>query len=191
MDKLKHFLKQIVPISNEEFEKAMPYFEKKTLKKGEYFINQGKVCSQIAFINKGSLKTFYLNHKSEEVTSCFCGEHCFVTSYKSFIKQIPSELAVQAMDDVELLVISREGLYKLYDKSPIWQTIGRILAENEYLVMEKYAAVLNNESAKEKYLRLMEEQPNILQKASIEDIASYLGVTRRTLSRIRREISNN
>lgn len=191
MDKLKHFLKQIVPISNEEFEKAMPYFEKKTLKKGEYFINQGKVCSQIAFINKGSLKTFYLNHKSEEVTSCFCGEHCFVTSYKSFIKQIPSELAVQAMDDVELLVISREGLYKLYDKSPIWQTIGRILAENEYLVMEKYASVLNNESAKEKYLRLMEEQPNILQKASVEDIASYLGVTRRTLSRIRREISNN
>jgi len=155
MDKLKHFLKQIVPISGEEFEKAMPYFEKKVLKKGEYFINQGKVCSQIAFINKGSLKTFYLNHKSEEVTSCFCGEHCFVTCYKSFIKQIPSELAVQAMDDVELLVISREVLYKLYDISPIWQTIGRILAENEYLVMEKYASVLNNESAKEKYLRLM------------------------------------
>jgi CRP-like cAMP-binding protein len=72
---------------HEEFEKAMPYFKKKNLKKGEYFINQGKVCSQIAFINKGSLKTFYLNHKSEEVTSCFCGEHCFVTSYKSFIKQ--------------------------------------------------------------------------------------------------------
>jgi CRP-like cAMP-binding protein len=189
MDKLKHFLKQIVPISDEEFEKAMPYFKKKNLKKGEYFINQGKVCSQIAFINKGSLKTFYLNHKSEEVTSCFCGEHCFVTSYKSFIKQIPSELAVQAMEDVALLVISREAIYKQYDISPIWQTIGRILAENEYLVMEKYASILNNESAKEKYLRLMEEQPNVLQKASVEDIASYLGVTRRTLSRIRRELS--
>jgi CRP-like cAMP-binding protein len=190
MDKLKQFLRQIVPISDEEFGKAIPYFEIKNLKKGEYFVHQNKICRQIAFINKGSLKTYYINHKSDEVTSCFCGEHCFVTSYKSFIKQVPSELAIQAMEDVELLVISREGLYKLYDISSIWQTIGRILAENEYLVMEKYASVLNNESAKEKYLRLMEEQPDILQKASVEDIASYLGVTRRTLSRIRKEISN-
>ena len=57
------------------------------------------------------------------------------------------------------------------------------------MVMERYASVLNNETAKEKYLRLLKEQPNILQKASINDIASYLGITRRTLSRIRQEIT--
>ncbi len=57
--------------------------------------------------------------------------------------------------------------------------------------MEKYASVLNNDSAKEKYLRILSEQPEVLQKASVEDIASYLGVTRRTLSRIRQEIANH
>jgi CRP-like cAMP-binding protein len=123
------------------------------------------------------------------VTSCFCSENCFVTSYKSFIQQCPSELAIQAMEDVELFVTSHKSLYKLYNSSAIWLVIGRVLAEKEYLVLEKYASMLNSENAKEKYLRLMKEQPIIMGKANVEDIASYLGVTRRTLSRIRKEIA--
>ena len=111
------------------------------------------------------------------------------TSYKSFILQQPSNLILQAIEETQLLVIDYENLQKLYSKSAIWQTIGRAVAEREYIVMEQYASVLNNETAKEKYLRLLKEQPNVLQKANIEDIASYLGVTRRTLSRIRQEIS--
>lgn len=189
MTTLKDFLKQRVSISDKEFDKASSYFEEMMLKKGEYFTQQGKVCRQVAFIHKGTLKAYYLNHKSEEVTSCFCGENCFATSFKSFIQQSPSELAIQALEDVELIVISRDNLYKLYETSAVWQNIGRILAEQEYLVMEKYASMLNNESAKEKYLRLLNEQPRILLKLSVEDIASYLGVTRRTLSRIRQEIT--
>ena len=77
----------------------------------------------------------------------------------------------------------------MYKNYPTWQNIGRIITQNEFLNMEQYASVLNNETAKEKYLRLLKEQPNVLQKANIEDIASYLGVNRRTLSRIRQEIS--
>ena len=77
----------------------------------------------------------------------------------------------------------------MYATSPTWQNIGRKVAEKEYIVMEKYASVLNNETAKEKYMRLINEQPSVIHKATVEDIASYLGVTRRTLSRIRQEIS--
>ena len=98
-------------------------------------------------------------------------------------------MILQAIEDTQLLVIDYENLQKLYAKSVVWQTIGRVVAEREYIVMEQYASVLNNETAKEKYLRLLKEQPNVLLKANIEDIASYLGVTRRTLSRIRQEIS--
>ena len=189
MDQLKYFLKHIVSISDQAFDEAIPYFKEVTLKKGTFFVTQNATCKQIAFIQKGSLRTFYLNHKSEEITSCFCTAHCFATSYKSFIQQTPSETAIQAMEDTVLIVMSRKNLYTLYDQNPIWQTIGRILAENEYLVMEKYASILNSDSAKEKYMRLMNEQPHVLKIANVEDIASYLGVTRRTLSRIRREIS--
>ena len=86
-------------------------------------------------------------------------------------------------------MIDYDSLQKLYATTPTWQNIGRKVAEKEYIVMEKYASVLNNETAKEKYIRLINEQPSVIHKATVEDIASYLGVTRRTLSRIRQEIS--
>ena len=189
MDKFKQFLKQISPISDKEFADTISYFTEQNLKKSDFFVKQDKVCRHIAFIVKGTLRTYYINDKAEETTSCFCTENNLTTSYKSFILQQPSTLILQAIEDTELLVIDYENLQKLYSKSTIWQTIGRAVAEREYIVMEQYASVLNNETAKEKYLRLLKEQPNVLQKANIEDIASYLGVTRRTLSRIRQEIS--
>jgi CRP-like cAMP-binding protein len=185
----KNFIRQITTISDKEFDETVIFFNALTLKKGEFFVKQGRVCRQIAYINKGTLRTLYLNDKAEETTSCFCTENSLTTSYKSFILQQPSTLSIQALEDTELLVIDYEKLQKLYSTSIVWQTLGRAVAEREYIVMEKYASILNNETAKEKYLRLLKEQPNVLQKANIEDIASYLGVTRRTLSRIRKEIS--
>lgn len=184
----KNFIRQITPISDKEFDETVVLFQKIKLEKGEFFVKDGTICRQIAYINKGVLRTFYLNNKAEERTSCFCTENSLTTSYKSFILQQPSNLSLQAMEDTELLVIDFEHLQKLYSTSIVWQNIGRAVAEREYIVMEQYASVLNNENGKEKYLRLLQEQPNILQKATIEDIASYLGVTRRTLSRIRQEI---
>ena len=185
----KNFIRQITPISDTEFEQTVVFFTEKTLQKGDFFVKQDKICRQIAFINKGTLRTFYISDKAEETTSCFCTENSLTTSYKSFILQQPSNLSIQALEDTELLIIDYEHLQKLYSTSIVWQNIGRAVAEKEYIVMEQYASVLNNETAKEKYLRLLKEQPTVLQKANVEDIASYLGITRRTLSRIRQEIS--
>jgi len=188
-ENLKKFIRQIAGISDAEFEESSVFFKERRLEKGDYFVMHGKICRQIAFVNKGTLRTFYLNHKAEETTSCFCTSNHFTSSYRSFILQQPSLLSVQALEPTELLVIEYEDLQKLYSSSMVWERVGRLLAEKEYVVMEKYAAILNNETAKEKYLRLLNEQPSVLQKASVAQIASYLGVTRRTLSRIRREIS--
>lgn len=185
----KQFIRQIAPIPDREFEQAVILFKEMHLPKGDYFVKQGSTCRHIAFINKGILRTFYLNNKANEITSCFCEENNLTTSYKSLIQQQPSTLSIQALEDTELLVIDYENLQKLYATSVVWQNIGRVFAEREYILMEQYASVLNNETAKDKYLRLLKEQPNVLQKANIEDIASLLGITRRTLSRIRREIA--
>lgn len=191
MEKFKSFLRKIAPITDKEFDETLLYFKELKLQKDCTFVAQGKVCRHIAYIKKGTIKIFYLNDKSEEITSCFCTENNLTTSYKSFIQQSPSTLTIKAIEETELLVIDYESLQKLYTNSIAWQTIGRAVAEREYIVLEKYASVLNNESAKEKYLRLLKEQPGILQKASINDIASYLGVTRRTLSRIRQDITKS
>ena len=189
MEKLKTYLQTFAPISDKEFEEVKSNFHIIHLKKGDLFVQQGKICRQIAFINRGSLRTFYFNDKAEEITHCFRTEETFVSSYKSFILQKPSFLSIIALEECELFVIDFDNLQKLYNTSMTWQRIGRLQAERRYMEMEEYASVLNNEAAKEKYLRLLNEQPEVLQKANVKHIASYLGVTRRTLSRIRQEIS--
>ena len=189
MIKFKQFLKSISTISDKEFEETISYFSEKQLQKGDFFVKQFSVCRQVGFIVKGTIRIYYINQKDEETTYGFCQENCLTTSVKSFISQTPSDLILQALEDTDLLTIDYDKLNLLYKNYPTWQNIGRIITQNEFLNMEQYASVLNNETAKEKYLRLLKEQPNVLQKANIEDIASYLGVTRRTLSRIRQEIS--
>lgn len=188
MDKLKSFLQSLTPFSDEDFEKSKPFFRTLELKKGDALVEQGKICKQIAFINYGSFRTYYFNEKSEEITACFRTEMSVVSSYRSFVLQEPSSLAVVALEDSEVIVIEHEGLHKLYEESIPWLKIGRLIAEAEYINMEEYASVLNHESAKAKYLRLIKEQGQVINKVKVEHVASYLGVTRRTLSRIRQEI---
>ena len=185
----KEYLKNITQITESEFEETLIYFSELNLQKGDYFVKQNKVCRHVAFILNGTLRSFYINTKAEEVTSCFCTANNFTTSYKSFVLQEPSSLSIQAIEDTELLVIDYNKLQKLYKNSQVWQVIGRKIIEKEYLSMEKYASVLNNENASEKYFRLLQEQPVVIQKANVKDIASYLGTTRRTLSRIRQKYS--
>lgn len=186
---LHQFLNNITLISEEDFENGFQYFRKVVLKKGDYFVKEDTICKQIAFINFGILRTFYFNERSEDTTSCFCTENNLTSSYKSFIVQEPSKLSIQAIEETELWVINYDDLQKLYVESPIWGKIGRLIAEREYIGMEKYASVLNNEKAKIKYLRLINEEPKIVQKVANQYIASYLGITSRTLSRIKLEIS--
>ena len=189
MNELKTLLQSIASLSDKEFEDSKSYFHIVNLKKGELLLEKGTVCKQMSFVNQGSLRTFYVNNKAEEITHCFRTEGTFVSAYRSFILQEPSVLSIIALEEVELIGIDYNQLQKLYLTCMAWQKIGRLLAERAYIEMEDYASVLNNESAKEKYLRLLKEQPEILQKSNLEHIATYLGVTRRTLSRIRQEIS--
>lgn len=189
MDKLKKYLQSFAPITDKEFEDSKSNFYKVQLKKGDLFLQMGKVCKKMSFVNRGSLRTFYFNGKAEEITHCFRTENSTISSYRSFILQEPSLLSIAALEETELIVIDYDKLQKLYSTSMTWQNLGRLLTEGAYIEMEEYASVLNNESAKEKYLRLADEQATVIQKANVEHIATYLGITRRTLSRIRKEIS--
>lgn len=189
MNQLKTSLQSITTISDEEFENANTYFREVRLEKGESLLQEGNVCKQMAFVTRGVLRTFYLNHKAQEITHCFRTAGMFASAYRSFVLQEPSFLSITALEYVELILIDYDHLQKLYQTSLVWQRIGRILAERAYIEMEDYATVLNNELAIEKYQRLLKEQPEVIQKSNVEHIATYLGVTRRTLSRIRQEVS--
>lgn len=184
----KNYLNTLLPLSEADFSAAFMYFKELHLKKGEYFIEQGKVCKQVAYIYSGLLKSYYTDTKGQSTPTCFCTPGSFTSSYRSFILETASDISIEALEDTVLLVINKEDLTRLYETGATWLNISRLSTEKELLQTEHYVASLNNDTAKEKYLRLIQQQPAVLQKAAVADIASYLGVTRRTLTRIRKEL---
>ena len=135
MDKFKQFLKKISPITETEFAETISYFTELNLQKGDYFVKQDKICKHIGFIISGTIRIYYINSKGEETTYGFCQENCLTTSFKSFLSQTPSHLVLQALENTRLLTIDYEHLNLLYKKYPAWQNIGRIITQNECLII--------------------------------------------------------
>jgi CRP-like cAMP-binding protein len=184
---LNTFLQQMGPFSEHELEQSLKIFRPLTLKKGEHLVKEGDLCSTVAFISSGLLRTYYVDANGSEITYCFCGEGKFTTAFQSFISRTVSRQTIEALEDSRLFVITYDQLQALYANFPTWQEIGRRLLEREYLVMEEYASELGTKSATERYSGLLARQPAVFQKVPLQHIASYLGVSRETLSRIRKE----
>ena len=184
VDGFKNFLKNITDIDDDVLDLSNVYLTTSHLKKNEYFVREGQLCQEIAFINKGLFRIFYLKD-GIEINTCFCLENSITSSFSSFINRIPAIENIQALEDSELLVLSHSNLKKLYELSPQWQVISRLLTEKECLRLSDRAESLSFESAREKYRNLFARQPQVIKRVPVQHIASYLGVTRETLSRIR------
>ncbi|MEI6436701.1 MAG: Crp/Fnr family transcriptional regulator [Bacteroidota bacterium] len=183
----KNYLTQVITIDNKSFDMSIEYLKIERICKGEYFVKDGQVCSKIAYIHEGLFRIYYLKD-GIEINTCFCNEDSITSSFNSFINHIPSNENIQALENSVVVTLSFENLEKLYLESPIWQTISRLLTEKECLRLSDRASSLSFESAMEKYKNLLKYQPEIIQRASVQHIASYIGVSRETLSRIRAKI---
>lgn len=183
----KKYLTNVAQMDDETFELSAAFLKIITIKKGEYFIKEGKTCNNIAFINSGLFRIFYIK-ESIEINTCFCKENSITSSFDSFVNRTPSLEYIQALEDSELVALSFESLTKLYELNPKWQKVSRLLTERECLRLSNRASSLSFETAKEKYQSLLKYHPEIVQRVSIQHIASYLGVSRETLSRIRSKL---
>ena len=190
INNFKRFIREFPFYSDAALEVALPYFKLKTLKKGVHFIEQGKICKQIAFIQSGIFRTYYLKD-GLEITTCFCRENALTTSYKSLITQQPSELSMQAIEETEILVIDYKDLQILYGKHLFWQQVGRLVAEKEFITVENYTRFLNDQTAKQRYLHILTYENDILQRVPLIHLASYLQIAPETLSRIRKDLATS
>lgn len=183
----KNYVKALVAMEDSTFELAMDYMKVETLKKGEDFLRHGQTCNKIAFVNIGLLKIYYLKN-GIEVNTCFCAEDSIASSFESFTNQTASHESIQALEDTTLMVITKTALEKLYQLHPKWQETGQKMIEKECVRLSGRVQTLGFDSALQKYKALIKNQPQIIQRVPIQDIASYLGVSRETLSRIRSKI---
>lgn len=154
--------------------------------KGETLINSNERCDSMFFIVKGLVRGYYLDD-GKEVTNWFAQESEFATCFYSFITNTSSFEIIETLEDCELIQIPHASLQTLYSRFPETERIGRIITETYYIKLEERILNLQFKSAKERYQKLVSSKSSIHQRASLGQIASYLGITQETLSRIRAE----
>lgn len=185
---LKLFLAQFNLFTEAEMEEAILLFSRRTLKKGSYFVEEGNKCSEVAFIEKGVFRSFYMAPNGNEMTYCFRFPGDMMAAYSAFITGKGSVEYIQALSDAELLVIPKDQIDILLTKSPAWIHFLKIIAEQQYLELEGRVFQLQRDSANDRYQNLIEEQPEYVRQISVQHLASYLGITQRHLSRIRKAV---
>ncbi len=187
MEAFKNYLSQFPHYKSELFEEVLPFLSNKKLEAGDYFLRQGKTSRNIAFIEKGLMRIFYLND-GKEVTTCFCKENTITCSYKSLITNTPSDHSIQAIEPCELIIFSYASLQKLYERELFWQQVGRLAAEKEFINTECHNRFISDLSATERYQQILKSDNDLLQRVPLNYLASYLQVAPETLSRIRKKI---
>jgi CRP-like cAMP-binding protein len=144
-------------------------------------------CKHLFFVEKGLTRGYYFE-EGKEITNWFAQENEFATCFYAFVTQTPSNEIIETLEDAEVTKIAYQDLQALYKYFPETERIGRIITENYYIKLEERLLSLQFKTAKERYQYFSENRSSILHRASLGQIASYLGITQETLSRIRSEL---
>ncbi|WP_158643886.1 Crp/Fnr family transcriptional regulator [Pseudobacter ginsenosidimutans] len=154
------------------------------IKKGELLVKSGEVCDSIYFIKRGVLRGF-IEEGSREITTWLTVENEIVATITGFLLRKPTMENIQAIEDCELLGIKFEDLNRLYLKYPSFNIVGRKITELYYVYAEQRAYITRFHEAERKYEILMDLYPHYLNRIPLKYIASFLGITIETLSRVR------
>lgn len=187
--KLKKYIEQDLQIDSDNAQSFVEQFELRSFSKGVYFLRNGELCKQIAFINKGAMYCVYNKEGIDKVDE-FSFENDFITDYLSVLTHAPADKDIVCLEDCEILVANTQKLNELYQKHPIFERIGRLMAEGLFINWHLKAKSLFMDDAETRYQKLLELRPGLSQRVPQYLVASYLNVSPETLSRIRKKIAS-
>lgn len=188
LEQLRAVLLRIVDIPERELDDSAAFFSSQELKKGDFLLREGRVCTHLAFINKGLFRTYLLQDGKEHVRQ-FMAENGFAVDIGSFLSQTPSPFYIEALEDSHVLKIEFSRLNALFEGSFHFMKLGKLMADQASINLIRRSVSLVKDNAKTRYLDFVAERPELLQRVPLFMIASYLGITPEALSRIRRELS--
>lgn len=186
---LRKKIDEIITVTDDDFEYCKTLFLPKKLRKKHYLLQEGDVCRYTAFVEKGILRTYTVDDKGAEHILQFGMEGWWSADLYSFFTKEPSIFNTEAVEDCELLLITQPSWDLLLEKLPAFERYFRILLQNNLVVTQRRLMGSLSETAEQKYLNLIQAFPDFVQRVPQHMIASYLGITRETLSRIRGQIS--
>lgn len=181
-------LAKFITFTEIEWEALIPYLESCHLKKKDHFVLNGKVCDAVGFIVAGSVRYYHLKD-GLEITGYFSFEGDFISSYKSYLTQQPSISNIQTLEQTELILMSHKNMQLLLSNPLLaykMERFGRLVAEYYICCYEDRITSFIIQSPEERYLKMMETERTVFQRIPQHYIATFLGITPVSLSRIRK-----
>lgn len=178
----------LIDLSEQEAQILREVFKQKSFKKRDQLCALGTISKEIYFVNKGLLRLYYLNDENE-ITAFLFSENLFASAFPSFIEQKPSEQILECLEDTEVFYLSKNDLEKLYIDLPKFNIFTRKLSEQRFINAQKHFVSHLTEKPEERYRQFVNHFPNLIQRVPQHIIASFLGVTPVSLSRIRNRIA--
>lgn len=185
------YFERIIPLSQEEKELVNELFKHRLYRKRQFVLQEGDVCKYFNFVVRGCLRMYKIDDKGNYNTLQFAIENQFITDVASFYNQENSALEIEVLENAEILQISHSDLLKLYDFSPKFERIFRIISDQNTMFLQKHLSQVLGMPSGERYLYFEREYPQLVGRLSQVQIAGFLGITSECFSRIKSHIKNS
>ena len=179
-----------VSLTKEEEALLKQYLTPKKIRKKQYLLQEGDVCKHSAFVEKGALRAYVLDEKGEEHITAFALEGWAISDLPSFMKGDPAALNIDALEDCELVLISKAAHDELLIKLPKYETYMRIMVTNAYIALQKRMTSMISLPLEERYTAFTQMHQHLLQRVPQHMIASFMGLSPETLSRVRNRLNS-
>ncbi|WP_068944564.1 Crp/Fnr family transcriptional regulator [Chryseobacterium timonianum] len=187
-ESLEKHIREYVDISDEKLEKYCSAFIHRKIKKKEFLLTEGSICDFEGFVVKGCFKVFHTDRNAAEQILYFAIENWWISDIDSFINRIPSKLTIQALEDSEILLISKKDKEKLYMEMPEVERLMRLKFQSSIIALQRRIIDNLSKSSEERYIEFLKKYPQTVHRLTNIQIAAYLGVTPESLSRLRKKI---
>jgi CRP-like cAMP-binding protein len=188
-EKLIEFILKVYPMLRPQAETIVNYFNEGEIKKNELLFAEGKICKEYHFLDSGFVRAYTFDLDGNDITTAFYSSNQVVCEIFSFFKKVPSKENFQALTDCHTWYISFDDLQAVFHSMPEFREFGRTILVNAYAHLKLRMLSSLHETAEERYKNLLATNPDIFQYAPLKNIASFLGITDSSLSRIRKDFA--
>lgn len=185
---IEDYIRKEILVSDSEVNTILSFFKPLTPSRNEVLVTQGQTSQRMFFVGTGCLRIFFINEEGADSTRYLAFENNFATALVSFITEEPSFEFIQALEETELLYITRKDFYHLTEIIPTWEKFYRHYLEMAYVTNTKRLMSFITMDARERYKLLLSQNPNFVQRLPNKMVASYLNISQETLSRLKSKI---
>jgi CRP-like cAMP-binding protein len=194
-DSIETFLNSVKSLCPKVTKAELAYLESgltvREVNAKHFFIHANTIQKEIGFIYSGLIRAFYIDQNGNEISVNFFRENHYATHYPAFITQKPSKYYFQCIEPTTIVMVSYKHIQEGYEQFPIFERYGRLVAEEVLKMQQKRIESFLFENAETRYLEFVQENPDLFNRVSLSHLASFLGIERQSLTRIRKKLIQN